>query len=618
MPVQPVSTRQRRASSFGSDISDHRFAKMARVWPKKTDRPWRLIHTVWHDVINHDARNLFSDVAVENPSNSHRTQSHTDRSTIDDERRLELMKEYGIDNFSTGQTPGETDFPSVDTLEIGIDAYFHRFHDLLPLIHEPTFSPNLTHNLIIFPICLIGLLLVDREGNRAFVAPQFAKATRKCVDALANRSLKHESMALLTALASSTLLLSCSSILDDRDICEETFTLYCKALSVAQQNSIFEADKGPLLDLTKYAGRSDESAWEAWARVESMKRLIACLVMIDSHYASNMGSSPIVRADTLQFYAPCSSALFAARDANKWSQLLGKQQMESPIINSRPGQLILPVDLPSSAIAMNTLLSSIWLRVADLRHRLILYRPGLKDLVLFPWAVFQHDATGAVLLPLLRQVYTSYEQDLVRENPNFMVFWHNMYIALTANMELFERAAGREGIEAAKSAIVSIRTWAKSPCARRACLHAAQVFANMSRRKVVDGTMFLSENALFNAALVIGLYLYVEPAALRQTPRGTNTAPFELLDHVDWTELGDEGLPNGSKPKTSSKSAAMQFISEGGAVSFAGTLHRGGYGSARRVILEYVGLLEEIGKWNKVELCRILKIMSEVSDLNQS
>ncbi|KAH7150546.1 hypothetical protein B0J13DRAFT_439860 [Dactylonectria estremocensis] len=617
MPVPPVSTRQRRASSFGSDISDQRFAKMARVWPKKTDRPWRLMQTLWQDVTSHRARNLFSDGAVGNFATSHKSQNHNDHGGIDDERRLELMKEYGVGNFSAGQTPGDTDFPSVDTLGISIDAYFHRFHDLLPLIHEPTFSPNSTHNLIIFPICLIGLLLVDREGNRAFVAPHLIKATQKCVDALSNPCAKHESMALLTALASSTLLLSCSSILDDRDICEETFTLYCKALSVAQQNSLFEADKGPPLDLTKFDGRSDESAWEAWARVESMKRLVACLVMIDSHYASNMGSSPIVRADTLQFYAPCSSALFAARDANRWSQLLGRQHMESPIINSRPGQLILPIGLPSSAIAMNTLLSSIWLRVADLRHRLILYRPGMKDLVLFPWAVFQHDATGAVLLPLLRQVYASYEQDLVRENPNFMVFWHNMYIALTANMELFERAAGREGIEAAKSAIDSIRTWAKSPCARRACLHAAQVFANMSRRKVVDGTMFLSENALFNAALVIGLYLYVEPVALRQSSRGTNTVPFELLDHVDWTELGDEGLPDGSKAQTGSKSPAMLFISEGGPVSFAGTLHRGGYGSARRVILEYVGLLEEIGKWNKVELCRILKILSEVSDLDQ-
>ncbi|KAL2682313.1 hypothetical protein Neosp_006763 [[Neocosmospora] mangrovei] len=52
---------------------------------------------------------------------------------------------------------------------------------------------------------------------------------------------------------------------------------------VAQQNGLFEAGKGQPLASVLPQGRSDDSAWKAWARVESTKRHDAVLYpMLDS------------------------------------------------------------------------------------------------------------------------------------------------------------------------------------------------------------------------------------------------------------------------------------------------------------------------------------------------
>jgi hypothetical protein len=70
--------------------------------------------------------------------------------------------------FSQEQTDPKMKFPSADTLELSIDMYFNRFHNLLPLIHRPTFSIRQTPNLILFPICLMGYFLLDPKSTRDF------------------------------------------------------------------------------------------------------------------------------------------------------------------------------------------------------------------------------------------------------------------------------------------------------------------------------------------------------------------------------------------------------------------------------------------------------------------
>uniref|UniRef100_A0A0B7KJR3 Xylanolytic transcriptional activator regulatory domain-containing protein n=1 Tax=Bionectria ochroleuca TaxID=29856 RepID=A0A0B7KJR3_BIOOC len=282
-------------------------------------------------------------------------------------------------------------------------------------IHQPTFFSANAPNTVLFPMCLIGLLLLDPTRTRHFVTIKLSYAMEKCNASLSRDWVRSDSVGLVTNLASAVLLLSAAASIEEMVSSSITYALYTKALSVAQQHSLFEVEKGTPLSLESLGDRSDVDAWEAWARAESTKRMICCMIMVDSFFAANLGTSPIIRLDTLKLYAPCATYLFAADDAGRWSQL---------------------------------------------------------------------------------DTSRSFARQVTVEND------------------------------------------------------------------------------------------------------------------VDWGKVGNEGLPDSDVSRPTQDPAA-HFIRSGGQVKFAGMRLPGGFGSARKVILEYVGLLEEVGKWKAGEFCRILRTLSD-------
>lgn len=341
-------------------------------------------------------------------------------------------------------------------------------------------------------------------------------------------------------------------------------------------------------------------------------RVICSLLTVDSYFSSNLRASPIIRVDTLQFYAPCATGPFVATNAKVWARLGPDEPfLNQNIIDFRQSYPVLPPGLTSSSMGIFTLLSAISLRLADVRSRVVLKNEASpSDTILYPSHAYHKDVSGAMVVPLLREINATYGNSMT--NPNDVIFWHNVCMSMTANLDLFEVAAGREGISLGRSAIDSISKWAQSSCARRACLHAAQAYKCMSRRKVADGTSFLSETALFNSALVLGLYVYTSPPSLCGSIQPNGTVPLELLDDIDWNEIGDHGFfPVIGSRVSGNESAATRFVMDGGAISFAGMNLSGGYRSSRKIMLEYVGLLEEVGKWKSAEFCRILRTMSD-------
>ncbi|RNJ60291.1 hypothetical protein D7B24_008672 [Verticillium nonalfalfae] len=463
-----------RKHSFGSDIPDERFAKVARLWPKRRERPWYMIQTLWHDAANHEGTNLFSESPPgERDENSPSMRTNGPQRGLDDDRRLSLIRDLSLPRFGGDDNDQslqiKSGLPTADTFAVCIDLYFQRFHPLFPFIHEPTFSARRTPNIILLPICLIGLHLLDPDKTRSFVITQVLRGIERCTAALARPWKRNDSMSLVTVLGSAILYLNFASILEEVAHSELTHALYAKALTVAQQSGLFEGHKATL-----------------------------------------------------------------------------------------------PTTLSASVMGMYTLLSATWLYIADVRYRTL---PSSTDPLrnsLYPGDIFQESSTGAAIAPLLREIYASDHDGLLASDPNAMAFWNNMCVNLTANLDLFEVAAGREGMEAGKTALEKIFVWAQTAHARRACLHAAQVYVCMAKRKISDGTMFMSEIALFNAALVLGLYVYAAPDTLET---GTE-ASLELLDEVDWNQIGDEGLPGWNMEQSDCSYAARRFISEGGAISF--------------------------------------------------
>ncbi|KAH6972205.1 hypothetical protein BKA56DRAFT_593823 [Ilyonectria sp. MPI-CAGE-AT-0026] len=616
----------RRPSQPTHEIPDERFARIAKLWPNKKKLPWRLIGTLWHDAASHKGDNIFSAGPDDGPHARASPGSPVAfKWDLDEERRGQLIEECSSNRNSSNslfnshsgagghQSQSGDDFPSAEVLDMSLDLFFRRFHQLLPFIHQQTFTAKSANISVVNAMCLIGLALLDPQNKKSFVAMQLPGAIERCRVELARPWKSHDAAELLSALGCSVLLLSLSTTDPERVHDEQTQMLYNDTLMMALKHNIFAAHESTRLSSTVFErGWSGEEVWKAWARIESVKRLIVGLIMIDSFFANNLGTCPIIKIEAMQFYAPCTAELFKAPDSLRWASLVNAGcQVISPILDFRQYPVTLPAAAGASVHGLNGVLAAAWLRIADARHRLNT-GSGLEEnkRYMIPAELYARDGSAKVLTPLLMDIYAAYHKELNTVNPNCLVFWHRMCLDLTANLSTFELAAGRGGPESGRAALADISQWTQTSAARRACLHAAQTFSCMSRRKISDGTMFVSEMAIFNSALVLALYLYMLPQ-LDASEMQLAPEPFELLDNVDWNQVGYAGINYGHSTADILDCPARRFIKDGGTISFGGIIYPGGYSSARRILLEYLDLLEEVGKWNVTNLCRILRIMSD-------
>src|SRR5699024_9195204 len=111
-----------------------------------------------------------------------------------------------------------------------------------------------------------------------------------------------------------------------------------------------------------------------------------------------------------------------------------------------------------------------------------------------------------------------------------------------------------------------------------------------------DLPAFHSATSLFFAALVLALYSFV----VQDFPEPqTGLEGIELLDEVDWNQVGTEGFtsfmePHGSHSLTPTANAATNYIRNGGSVYFRGLAVKEGPLAARRILLDYASHLKDL------------------------
>ncbi|KAK5275372.1 hypothetical protein LTR40_013134, partial [Exophiala xenobiotica] len=176
-------------------------------------------------------------------------------------------------------------FPSTETLDMSISLYFRRFHPVLPFVHQATFDAKSTPSSLLLPMCLIGLSILNPGGADEFIRLYLGKLLRFCRLDLTYKGLgKGGAQQLVTSLASSLLVLylalSCERLVD----VHQAHMLAIQTLFIADRHGMFSAHVGETITQTMLHDVDQERAWKAWARVESLKRLVVCLISIDSAY----------------------------------------------------------------------------------------------------------------------------------------------------------------------------------------------------------------------------------------------------------------------------------------------------------------------------------------------
>ncbi|KAF2187335.1 hypothetical protein K469DRAFT_749141 [Zopfia rhizophila CBS 207.26] len=196
--------------------------------------------------------------------------------------------------------------------------------------------------------------------------------------------------------------------------------------------------------------------------------------------------------------------------------------------------------------------------------------------------------------------------------------WNDLCIALTADLDLLEVASGRDGLEAASTALLNVAKWSRSAAARRAILHAAQIFDILDSSRIRESHIARPDLLLFVSALMPSLYLFVTDFE----EVSFDLPIFELVQKFDWAVVNSEGLVNSTESgrsdaltdgqlRSDSSNAARDFVRYGGPISFAGESQQGRGVAARKVLLKYAHLLDDFAKWDRSRYSQLLKTMSD-------
>ncbi|KIW62999.1 hypothetical protein PV04_09882 [Phialophora macrospora] len=632
-------------------LSAERLSRVQKAWPTKLVRPIRLIRRLWQTALQHPADNILCHCRTEPPGHSpERITLTSSRWNMDASCRERLLQDshqiFGKDESlyatpvdQSSGTPGsststtdEAHFPSVEMLDMSLDLYFQRLHPSMPFVHRATFDARTAPSAVLFPMCLIGLSLLDPRGSRDFVRNEWTKLVYSCRVELTSQALgKRPPYELITAVAASLLVLNLALCISRRLDENEAHMLCIQTLHVSEKHGLFAACDGKELDLDLKGPSSDvQRLWKPWARVESIKRMITCLLIIDATYAALWGTAGVLELDKLEIIPPCKSSLFEAPDAAAFAHEV--EANAAPIITiprMTPKRMSVSVLLSSSpmlgSMGLQALLAAISIQHSVARHRLY---PGQLDssgetqpsAPVERYALDDHAKNIAPLLATIPSSHGDYFDQREHHHPQqqqVLLLWNSLCMSMTVDMDQFELALGRKDAISAQGALSNISTWAQSPVARRAALHASQIFRILAQSRVSEPALLLHEHMIFTAALVLAFYVFKATPAPSSSDQdqavvSSSSAKLELLQDIDWAEVGTDGF----SPATTAQvehpcSAAKRFIRSGGPVCFGAVDAIVGEQAARKVILTYAHLLDEVAKWDGSDYCEALKAVAD-------
>ncbi|KIW46274.1 uncharacterized protein PV06_01955 [Exophiala oligosperma] len=622
--------------------------RVQQAWPRRRASPViRVIRTMWRCASEHQADNFFSLATATTPleSSSMCRDRSESRWNMDDECRARLISDcetnfLPAESYTGGVTaPGSPhiseplqneeveldglspevprlNFPSTETLDMSIDFYFRRFHPVLPFIHAATFDAKSTPSSLLLPMCLIGLSTLNPTGAENFIRQYLGKLIRFCRLNLTYKGLgKGGAQQLLTSLTSSLLVLflglSCERLVDEH----QAHMLAIQTLFIADRHGMFTAQDGELVtdEMFRVQATPDEE-WKAWARIESVKRLIVCLISIDSAYTRMLDLAANIGIDRIEVVLPCDSALFDAPSASVFFQrvaagasMLG-EQADLGVATKRAKK---PLSIQLDSLGLRTLLDVLVLREAAYRHRLLSKTPSaLKNTSFVPAVTYaQNEQAASIARDLVSAAQIN--GALLYQDASTAILWNHLCMLLCADIDRVQTACGRMGLEAALKAQNDLASWSQTASARRAIIHSAQIFNVLSQHRVSDVKTLLPELILSNAALVMAMYVCANQMTLT-----ASNEPLELLLRPDWPSVGAEGLStplHGTAAASSSSNTILtkRFIAEGGPFTFGGEDYIPGPMSARRVVLTYAQLVDEISQRGESEHSRLLRTISD-------
>ena len=317
-------------------------------------------------------------------------------------------------------------------------------------------------------------------------------------------------------------------------------------------------------------------------------------IELDAWYSGYFSTMPILRPETLRIAAPTRNDLFQADSAQRWGQLFRGQQ-PIPTLLATPFTSPRSLDLTESA-SLYAYLNILYHRTTEIYCRLITSPEMAREIE--PWRSYEKDFRDRSLRPHLTAIPRERAGGLRSTDLNSSLLWNFMSMLLCVNVRMLEHSSGRYGSELAAQGLEDIRVWAQTPSARRAVLHAGQIYRLLYDRRASDPLGPHAMSAAFTAGLAMGFYYEFATATTPVHP----TTLADLFSELDWGSIADCGLANGpealdSMPQPDGSESVRQFIRSGGQFTVRGRVLPWKCSTGRKSMIHFADLLENI--WRK-------------------
>ena len=258
-----------------------------------------------------------------------------------------------------------------------------------------------------------------------------------------------------------------------------------------------------------------EAAWKRWAHTEETMRLILGLYIHDSEFTTLFHTEPFLRHDQEKLPRCCADDLSVASTAQRWNALMNRTSTgaSSEANGSARATEIqsMPREIPQSRIFASTVLCGI---IASIREAKTFSRNDT-------WARSYYEK-----LQEWSRTWLGKQNDARDDNAHLMLLWHEAFITLYTDIDLLERAIGRDGKCEELETLNEVSLWAASLDARRCVLHAGMALKCAESGTLKTEPAIHVPKTLFHAGLAI--YSYLKFSSSLYTHDNTENTEFQV------------------------------------------------------------------------------------------
>lgn len=261
---------------------------------------------------------------------------------LSDEKRKELLDLIDLRFIETDQTPvskrkkhilsgdrnTDSHVLSLKMLKTYIGSYWYHFHPQMPILHQPTFSPDQTKNLLLLVIIAIGASSLDRLHGESVTT-----AGANLSDFLAwhlrdeiFKDIDFSPPAKLWVFQTLILLEIYEKMYSTRVLHERAHIHHGTTLTLMRRGSNFlggSADSSLIKSSDGFESpqavnhrslhhSTPEQWWNNWIMNEATRRVAFAAFIIDSIHASMFGHSANMAAHEMKLTLPCDEAAWSA------------------------------------------------------------------------------------------------------------------------------------------------------------------------------------------------------------------------------------------------------------------------------------------------------------------